>query len=102
MQVIIDTSADNVLDWSAKGENRIVQNILNLLKTYKYEVAYDRTLGLTGKFIYKPLDQSIAIAIEEIYEQISLREPRAKVIDVQHVGFDREGNMQFKVVVEIG
>lgn len=101
MQVIINTSTDNVLDWGATGENRIIQNIFSLLKTYKYEIAYDRTLGLTGKFIDKPLDQAVAIAIAEIYELISLREPRTKIINVQHIGIDNDGNMQFKVVIDI-
>ncbi|MDF2591975.1 MAG: hypothetical protein K0S75_1441 [Clostridia bacterium] len=100
MQITIDTTQSNI-NWSAKGVDRIAQNITNLLNTIKYEVAYDRTLGMTGKYIDKPKDDAIAIATAEIYEIIRQREPRAKVVDVLYIGLDESENMQFKVVIEV-
>lgn len=101
MEIIIDTSTEKVTDWSSKGAARIVQNVVNLLNTLRYEVAYDRTLGLTGSFIDKPADQAVALATAEIYELISEKEPRATLIEVLCVGTDAIGNMQFKVVIEL-
>ncbi|OPX45073.1 hypothetical protein CLHUN_13050 [Ruminiclostridium hungatei] len=64
-------------------------------------MAYDRTLGLSGDFIDKPLDQAIAIAAAELSDLITQREPRASLIEVQSASTDEDGNIQFKVVVEI-
>ncbi|RCX20873.1 hypothetical protein DFR58_10175 [Anaerobacterium chartisolvens] len=100
MQVTIEMSGIQI-NWTAKGNERITQNIINLLNTRKYEVAYDRTLGLSGAFIDMPLDRAIAETTAEIYDLISSREPRAELIEVLHTGIDEDGNMQFKVVVEI-
>jgi phage baseplate assembly protein W len=100
MQITIDTLQRNI-NWGARGVDRIAQNITNLLSTFKYEVAYDRTLGMSGNFIDKPKDVAIALATAEIYELIALREPRAKVVDVLFVGLYENENMQFKVVVEV-
>lgn len=100
MLVEIDTSKTTDINWNAKGINRIVQNIMNLLNTFTYEVAYERTIGLTGKFIDKPLDQAIAEVTTEIFDLISEREPRAEVKEVQYLGIGEDG-MNFKVVVDI-
>lgn len=102
MEVIIDTSQKANINWNAKGTERIIQNIVNLLNTFRYEVAYDRTIGLTGKFIDKPLDHAVAEATSEMYELITIYEPRATLKEVQYIGLDDKGNMQFKVVVDIG
>jgi len=102
MQVVIDTSSKSRIRWGVKGVDRVVQNITNLLNTFKYEVAYDRTLGLSGRFVDKPLDQAVAEATTEIYELISEREPRVSIEEVQYTGMDDKGNMQFKVVIDFG
>lgn len=102
MDITINISNSQGVDWAAKGTDRIVQNIVNLLNTFRYEVAYDRTLGLSGKFIDKPTDKSIAETIAEIYDLIQTREPRAKLKEVQYIGLDEQGNMQFKVVIDVG
>jgi predicted component of type VI protein secretion system len=99
MEVIIDTSQG--ISWASKGNDRIIQNIINLLNTRKYEVAYDRTLGLSGDFIDKPSDEAIAIITTEISDLISTREPRAELIEVLNAGADADGNMKFRVVVDI-
>lgn len=98
----INTSDKTQIEWDAKGNDRTIQNVANLLSTFKYEVAYDRTLGLSGKFVDKPLDQAIAEATTEIIDLINEREPNANVTEVEYTGNDENGNMQFKVVIDIG
>lgn len=100
MVVNIDTSTMS-LAWGTKGNDRIVQNIVNLLQTGKYEVAYDRTLGLSGDFINKPSEEAIVLATAEITDLILQREPRATLLEVLHAGTDQDGNIQLKVVVDI-
>jgi phage baseplate assembly protein W len=100
MEVIVDTSKGTKINWNAKGRDRIIQNTINLINTLKYEVAYDRTLGLSGTFIDKPMDIAIADATAEIYEIISEMEPRATVKEVNCLGIFNE-EIQFEVVMDI-
>lgn len=100
MQVTINTQSYK-LAWNAKGIDRIAQNIFNLITTFKYEVAYDRILGLDGSFIDKPLPIAIAQATAQIYDVVAEREPRAKVKNVSFTTIDDSGNLQFEVVVDI-
>ncbi len=102
MVYTVDMSQNKAINWAAKGAERIFQNVVNLLSTRKYEIAFDRTLGLSGKFVDRPLDQAIAEATTEIFELVPRREPRASVKEVELVGVDQKGNLQFKVVIEIG
>ena len=89
------------LAWQAKGTDRIAQNVFNLISTFKYEVAYDRTLGLDGAFLDNPLPIAIAQATAQIYDIIAEREPRAKVTDVNFISVDDTGNLELEVVIEI-
>ncbi len=101
MQVEINTSLAQEIDWGATGVKEIVQNVINIIRTMKYEVAYDRTLGINGDFQDKPLKQAIPLVISRIYDEVSKREPRSTVKDVSFVDVDNDGNMNFKVVIEI-
>ena len=101
MQAIMYTANPNRLNWAVTGTERILQNVMNLLSTEKYEIAYDRTLGIDKSFIDKPLQEAVSMATAQIYDVISSREPRASVESVDFVGLDEEGNMNFKVVLNI-
>lgn len=101
MEYSIDTSKPFVQNWSAKGPERILQNVFNLLNTWRYEVAYDRTLGMKTNILDKPQDVAVAAYTAEVYRLVSEYEPRARVKEVQFVGINDEGNMEFKVVLEI-
>jgi hypothetical protein len=101
LQVVINTADHFEIDWGARGYEAIVQNVMTLINTQIYEVAYDRLLGLPGKFLGRPLPEAIAIAAAEIYDVISSHESRATVRDVEFTGVDDDGNLQFRVVIEI-
>lgn len=97
----IDTSKPTPLNWRAKGADRILQNVLNLISTWRYEIAYNRTQGIDPSLLDRPPDTAAALYIAEIYRVVSEYEPRATVQEVTYLGVDKEGHMQFKVVVEI-
>lgn len=100
--MLVTINTKNIpLDWTAKGINRIAQNVFNLISTIKYEVAYDRTLGLDGSFIDAPLPVAIAQLTAQIYDIVAEREPRATVKSVDFKSIDDTGNLQFEVVVDI-
>lgn len=100
MKYIVDTIAEQPLDWSAKGSARVLQNVYNLLNTYKYEVAYDRLIGLDAGIIDKPMSQVGGLLTAQIIEQVERFEPRAKISDVEILG-QGMGDVSIKVVVEI-
>lgn len=100
MELIIDNS--NVrLNWAAKGYDRIVQNILNILNTYKYEVAYERGLGISADILDKDAETVKSIIMENLFDDIKRYEPRAtlKTVDVQSVGED--GHITAVITVEV-
>ena len=100
MEYTIDTS-NTELNWNATDEERIVQNVLNLIRTFRYEVGYDRTRGITPAVVDKPLEEAVMIYTAEIYRVVELYEPRATVKSVNFTGLDDDGNMQFRVVIDI-
>lgn len=97
----LNTSETPDIDWAATGTAEVVQNVFTLITTHKYEVAYDRTLGLDAGYVDLPLAESIAFATAQIYAAIDEREPRATVEDVQYTGTDEEGNMILRVVIDV-
>ncbi|WP_422447790.1 hypothetical protein [Thermoanaerobacterium sp. DL9XJH110] len=101
MEYIIDTSKPVNLNWAAKDAERVAQNVRNLISTWRYEVAYDRTLGLDQSILDKPLDTAVALYVAEVYRLVADYEPRATVKEVKFTGVDDEGNMQFRVVIEV-
>ncbi len=101
MELVVETGRG--IEWGVTGTGRIAQNIVNLINTRIYDIAYDRTLGIRGDFIDMPLQKAIVKAQEEIYRVIMQKEPRVKEVSVvEFTGMDQEGNMQFRVVVQIG
>jgi hypothetical protein len=101
VQVEINTSNTLVIDWGATGAKEIVQNVINLINMLKYEVAYDRTLGINSDFQDAPLQEAVSLAIAQIYDVIDKREPRATVEEVTFTGLTGDGNLSFKVVIEL-
>jgi len=101
MEYILDTSQNVDLNWAAKDDERIAQNILNLLRTWRYEVGFDRTRGLDPAILDKPMSEAVALYTAEIYRLVADYEPRAMLKSVTFSGADDEGNLQVKVVVEI-
>ncbi|MFD5019997.1 hypothetical protein ACFWMP_13935 [Paenibacillus sp. NPDC058367] len=101
MLVAINTSDSPVIDWSATGSDEIVQNVFTLLNTFTYEVAYDRTLGMQGKFIDMPDTEAIPVVIAQIYDLIDAAEPRATVEEVTYQGKSEDGSLIFEVVIDV-
>jgi len=101
MEVVIVSSETPNLDWGARGVAEISQNVFTLINTFKYEVAYDRTLGIRRDFVDAPLLEAISLITSQIYTVIEEREPRATVKEVTFLGLTEDGELNFKVVIEI-
>lgn len=98
--VTLDTNRAAALDWSAKGKDRIVQNVLNIMRTYKGEVAYNRGFGISPDVIDKPADEVQAIIADDLSARIEQDEPRAQLISVT-ASHDESGDIVISVRIEV-
>lgn len=100
MQYAIQTGA--AIDWAATGDQLILQNVLNLISTYTYEIPYMRDCGIRDDIVDGSLQQLKSVIFTSIIDLVNEKEPRAKLISLDLSGVDPEsGDMNFKVVVEI-
>jgi phage baseplate assembly protein W len=98
--VTLDTEASVALDWSAKGKDRIVQNVLNILRTYKGEVAYNRAFGISPDVIDKTADEVQAIIADDLSARIEQDEPRARLLAVSAKN-NESGDIIVSVQIEV-
>lgn len=96
MDYIVKSS--DLIDWNVKGNNRILQNVNNILNTIKNEVPYDRLMGRDPKNIDKIGVKNRNSLIEETYDLIKTYEPR---VTVKSVEIEDIQNLEIKVVVSI-
>lgn len=101
MVLEIDNTTTTGLDWCARGKERIVQNIVNILNTYKYEVAYMRGFGMSADAIDKPLEEMRSIITEDLFDNIKQYEPRATLKAVTIKEINEDGGVIAVVQIEI-
>ncbi|AIY81637.1 gPW/gp25 family protein [Clostridium botulinum 202F] len=97
-------SNQSYINWNAKGDGRILQNVSNILNTLKYELPYDRLMGRNPDNLDKPLNKIQNKLIEETYDLINTYETRANVkeVDIIYEKNDDGDNIPtIKVVIEI-
>ncbi len=101
MQYTLSTADSSPLDWNASGDARIVQNVRNLIRTWRYEVAFDRTRGVDPAILDRPAPEAAARYTAEVARLIRDYEPRATLVSCEWTGLDDEGQLIFQVVIEI-
>ena len=87
-------------DWSESGDARVLQNVRNLINTYRHEIAYDRTCGIDRSIFDRPQPEVEAIMPAAVMELIEAREPRVRVVSVD-VRSGGHGVIEVQVVVEL-
>lgn len=70
----------------------------NLINTYRYEVAYHRTMGLPAEIIDAPTPEAMAELGVEVRALIARYEPRARVEDVVCTPGE-DGEIQVEVIL---
>lgn len=94
-------SNDNSIDWEAKGADRIVQNVRNILRTRRFEVPFVPLMGINHEFI-DALPQKIKSELStHVTEVINAYEPRASVLDVSIESCDENGDYVIAVKLEV-
>lgn len=94
------SSRNSNINWNAQGDERIAQNVVNILNTVQYEVAYDRIMGRNSNNLDRNFKEVESILIAETYDLIEEYEPRAKVINVL-VNQLENGEIDIRAVIEI-
>jgi len=89
------------LDWTATGNARKIQNVLNLISTWRYEVGYDRTKGLDPTILDRPALEAKAMYTAEIYRLIQTYATDVTLKNVNVSAISSEGDIEAKVVIEI-
>jgi hypothetical protein len=95
----VDTS--KTIDWNAKGNNLTVQNIANIKRTFKYEVGYFRTMGISRELLDLPLNQIKGRLAVEIIDQIKEHYPDITIKSVEVLNIDESGNLKARAVIDI-
>ena len=100
MKLIIKSNDDS-LNWTAKGEERIIQNVKNIIRTRQFEVPFMRALGISPDFIDSmPKDIKTDIT-EHIRGLIDTYEPRATVQSAHIESCDENGDWVISVELEV-
>lgn len=93
-------STNSIINWNAIGHERIIQNIVNILNTIRYEVAYDRVMGRNPNNLDKNFKEVESLLIAETYDLIEEYEPRAKIENI-FISQLKTGEINIEVVIEI-
>lgn len=93
-------SNKSYINWNATDDERIIQNIVNILNTVRYEVAYDRVMGRNPENLDRNFLDVQSLLISETYDLIEEYEPRAKIKNV-FVKQLQNGEIDIEVVVDI-
>ena len=88
------------IDWNARGAAKIAQNCQNLLCTWLYEVAYERTKGIDPEIVDMPIEAARQKMRSEIYRVLRTYEPRAEIVSVKVTG-EEPGDLLFYVGLNI-
>lgn len=94
-------SDTDYIDWNATGTARIIQNVLNIIRTKKYEIPFNRLMGIDPDFIDDSLHKNKADIIADVMDNISTHESRVTVLNVDVASFDSDGNAVISVEIEV-
>lgn len=89
-------STDEGLDWLCEGDRRIRQNVLNILRMWQGEAAFERPMGVNREALYKPLPAASSYLCTQVRENIEAYEPDAGVNDVRVIKDDAG-----RIVIEV-
>jgi phage baseplate assembly protein W len=82
-------------------DEEVIQNVAMILATPQFSVPLDRGLGLSQRFIDKPLPAAQALIIAEIIDAVETYEPRVTVENVYFEQGETSGKMIPYVEVSI-
>ena len=98
--IVTIRSDNNVIDWGAKDNDRIIQNARNILRTRKYEVPFMRDLGINPELIDSSYNKFTAEIVAEITDALKY-ESRVTVVEARVESADENGDYIIAVDLEV-
>ena len=90
------------IEIGASGIREIAQNVQTILATVRGTVFLDRTFGLNGEMVDKPLPVAMAYYSGDVVQEVEKQEPRVKVVSVSFEPSDAaNGELIPKVMIRI-
>lgn len=96
--MVISSQQGMLIDWGAKGKDRIAQNVRNLIHTYRYEITYHRTMGIPVSLVDRPENEMLSELEVEVAQLITRYEPRAVIKGVNCTA-NRDGEIMMEVIL---
>lgn len=78
-------SSNSNVNLNASGDDLILQNGANILRTLQGECGLLREMGINGDFIDKPIHKIEAKLYKNIVEQFAKYEPRLKIKEIEFI-----------------
>ena len=94
-------STDDAIEWGLKGDDRIIQNVLNLIRTRIYEVPFMRHMGIDPDIIDNAMVYINQAITSDIIDLIEEYENRVTVLDLKINTIDNDGNVEIVVKLEV-
>ena len=94
-------SNDTQINWGATGNERIIENVRNILRTRMFEVPFERLMGIDPDYIDAATNKVTAGLSTHIIQVINAYEERVTVLDVTIDSVDADGNYVFAVKLEV-
>lgn len=101
MSVYKVSTADSTIEWGLTDEERIVQNVLNILRTRQSEVPFMREMGLNPDFIDNNVAYVGSGVESEVINLVNEYEPRATILSVDIESIDDDGQFTIQVELEV-
>lgn len=95
----IVTNRDEPIDWHARGNNRVLQNIANLLRAWRGTIPFRWEVGLDPAIHHAASTLSDAPLIAEVDRNITQYAPDAQVVEIR-VLHEADG-LVIEAVVEV-
>lgn len=95
------STEDRNIEWGLTGKDRIVQNLLNILRTKKYEVPFMREMGIDTDYIDSVISYVNNNIVNDVIELAEEYESRVTVLSVDVTGQDDNGNLIIEVEMEV-
>ena len=95
------STEDRSIEWGLKGNDRIVQNMLNILRTRKYEIPFMRDLGIDTDYMDNITSYVCNNLTNDVIELAEQYESRVTILNVNVKENDANGNIIIEVEMEV-
>lgn len=95
------STEDRNIEWGLKGKDRIVQNMLNIIRTKMFEVPFMREMGIDTDITDNTVAYVQNSITNKVIELAEKYEPRVTILNAILKGQDDNGNLIIEVEMEV-